>query len=461
MAPLYSPWHALGTSMDVAALPVFGKQLLSSRQSARLRNLLEAARQSRIYQPHLADQDLSRIVLSDLPVVHKRDLMRRFEDWVVDPDVHWADLRRFLDDRQQIGRPFLDRYVVWESSGSTGEPGIFLQDQATMAVYDALEYLRRPPLRPWQHLMNPFGLGECVAFVGATEGHFASTVSLQRLQRINPMLSNKLHSVSFMQPLAGLVKDLNALSPTILSTYPSAAVMLAAEQRAGRLHLKLDEVWTGGEIFTPAMRQLVTEAFGCPIANSYGASEFLTLAFECGHGQLHLNSDWVILEPVDHLGQPVPPGQASATTLLTNLANHVQPLIRYDLGDSITIHPAPCACGSVLPCIEVAGRNDEMMWLGGPGQAAVCVLPLAISSVLDDEVGLSDFQLVQQGPQDLLLRTGMRGQVSADTLKRANLALVAFFERMGVQGVRIHCRSGEPAQTGASGKLPRVMALPR
>jgi phenylacetate-CoA ligase len=156
----------------------------------------------------------------------------------------------------------------------------------------------------------------------------------------------------------------------------------------------------------------------------------------------------------------VAPGQASATTLLTNLANHVQPLIRYDLGDSVTIDPQPCACGSALPSIEVAGRNDDMMWLGAPGQAAVCVLPLAISSVLDDEVGLSDFQLVQQGPQDVLLRTGMRGQVSAETLRRANQALAAFFERLGVHGMRIHCRSGEPAQTGASGKQPRVIALP-
>lgn len=59
---------------------------------------------------------------------------------------------------------------------------------------------------------------------------------------------------------------------------------------------------------------------------------------------LHLNADWVILEPVDAALRPVPPGNPSHSTLLTNLANRVQPIIRYDLGDSVTMLPAPPSC---------------------------------------------------------------------------------------------------------------------
>jgi phenylacetate-CoA ligase len=81
-----------------------------------------------------------------------------------------------------------------------------------------------------------------------------------------------------------------------------------------------------------------------PVANSYVASEFLSLAFECERGHLHLNSDWVILESVDPRGDAVPLGQAGATSLLANLANHGQPLIRYDLGDRVTQHDHACAC---------------------------------------------------------------------------------------------------------------------
>lgn len=32
--------------------------------------------------------------------------------------------------------------------------------------------------------------------------------------------------------------------------------------------------------------------------------------------------------------------------LLTNLANHAQPILRYNLGDRIAVNPEPCACGS-------------------------------------------------------------------------------------------------------------------
>ena len=137
--------------------------------------------------------------------------------------------------------------------------------------------------------------------------------------------------------------------PTVIATYPTTALMLAEETRAGRLRIAPAEIWTGGETLTPAMRRFVEESFGCRVGNSYGASEFLAIGAECRCGQMHLNEDWVILESVDEHLAPVPDGEPGHTTLLTNLANHVQPLIRYDLGDRVTLHREPCACGSALP----------------------------------------------------------------------------------------------------------------
>jgi phenylacetate-coenzyme A ligase PaaK-like adenylate-forming protein len=37
----------------------------------------------------------------------------------------------------------------------------------------------------------------------------------------------------------------------------------------------------------------------------------------------------------------------------------VQPLIRYVMGDSVTVNPAPCACGSPLPTIHVERRHPR------------------------------------------------------------------------------------------------------
>jgi phenylacetate-coenzyme A ligase PaaK-like adenylate-forming protein len=461
MLPAFDPWLSGSVAAEVAIASHADLDTLSALQTQRLAHLLTAAaRGSCIYRRLLHGRAPAAWRLRDLPVMHKAELMHRFDEWVTDPVLKLDALRRFTADRRRIAEPFLGRYIVWESSGSSGEPGIFVQDAAAMAVYDALEALRRPNLCPLNRLVDPWYLGERIAFVGATGGHFASTVSMERLRCLQPALSGRMHGVSFLQPVSELVAELQALAPTIIATYPSAAVLLAQERMAGRLDIALREVWTGGETLSPAMRRFVQQAFNCPLANSYGASEFLSLASECDRGGLHLNSDWAILEPVDAHGRAVPPGEPGTTTLLTNLANHQQPLIRYDLGDRVTLRPDPCTCGSHLPLIDVEGRCDDTLSLGPPGAPRVHVLPLAISTVLEDDAGLFDFQLEQQGPSDLLLRTGLRGVAADSALHRARSVLSAFLTQQGASGVRIHCKSGQPGRRGRSGKIQHVV-VPR
>ena len=461
MLPPFDPWLTSRFTLDAAAATHAGARGLADRRSRRLADLLRAAAHgSAFYRRVLQGRDPSTVKLQDLPVVRKAELMGAFDDWVTDPALRLDALRRFTEDHSRIADPFAGRYVVWESSGSSGQPGIFVQDAEAMAVYDALEFVRRPAARSLERLMNPWRVGERIVFVGATCGHFASTVSIERLRRLNPALSLSLSSISFLQSSEALAAQLDALRPAVVTTYPSVALLLAEERLAGRLHSVPQEVWTGGEELSEGLRGFVQQALGCPVVNSYGASEFLTLASECRHGRLHLNSDWAILESVDSQGRPVSPGERGAGTLLTNLANHVQPLIRDELGDRVREDPEPCPCGSSLPVIEVEGRNDDSLRLGRPGARAVHVPPLAVSTVLEDEAGLFDFQLVQQGPAELLLRTGLRGEAADASLRRARLALSAFLVRLGADGVHIHCKSGERESRGASGKVQRVLVAP-
>lgn len=460
MLPTFDPWMTGIVAGDVALASQATASALADRRKRRLVELLSrAARDSPLYRRLLAGIAPAQATLSDLPVAHKLELMHQFDQWVTDPGLKLDELRRFTADRSVIAEPYLGRYVVWESSGSSGEPGIFVQDAMAMAVYDALEALRRPAPRPLLRWVDPWYLSERIAFVGATGGHFAGTVSTERLRRLNPALGSRLHSMSFLQPTDLLVAELQAWEPTILSTYPSAALLLAEEQAAGRLQISPREIWTGGETLSPAMRQFVQQVFGCALVDSYGASEFLSLACECRCGSLHLNADWAILESVDAQGRAVPAGESGHTTLLTNLANHLQPLIRYDIGDRVTVHAQDCACGSHLPVIEVQGRCDDSLLLRRPGGRAVRVLPLALCTVLEDDAGLFDFQIEQQGPHALLLRTPSVGEPAVAALARARSALDAFLGQQGIPGVKIECRGGQPNRHGAGGKVQRVIAL--
>jgi len=458
MLPPFNPWLTGAVAADIAAASQAADAGLAARRERRLRALLEAAARSPRYRELLAARGAAGPGLADLPIVRKPELMRRFDEWVADPAIRLDALRRFVADPANIGTPFLGRYVVWESSGSSGEPAVFVQDAAAMATYDALEAIRRPELRPLDRLFDPWGAAERMVFVGAIGGHFASTVSIERLRRLNPLLSSRLRSVSFLQPVADLVAELHRHAPTIVATYPSVAVLLAEESLAGRLRIAPKEIWTGGETLSPAMRSFVRRAFDCPVVNSYGASEFLSLASECAHGSMHLNSDWAILEPVDAKGRAVPPGTTSTTTLLTNLANHVQPLIRYDIGDRIALRSDVCACGSHLPVIEIEGRCDDTLELGPARGRRVHVLPLALSTVLEEEAGLFDFQVVQKGMSELELCTGESGGVADAALLRGRTALAGFLALQGAGRVRIRCRSGRPPLRGRTGKVKRVIA---
>lgn len=457
----FDPWQSMVVAGDVAWATHADAEQLNQKRHRRLRSLVaHATKESPLYRQLWRGGDASGDwQLADLPVMHKGHLMHHFDEWVTDRRIRLGALRHFTADPSRIAEPYLGRYVVWESSGSSGTPAVFVQDAAALAVYDALEALRHPWPRPLQRWLDPWYVTERLVFMGAISRHFAGTVSTQRLRRLNPALANRIHEVSFLQSTAQLAGQLEEIGPTLLATYPSAALLLAEEQAAGRLNIQPQEIWTGGETLTPSMREYVQSTFGCPVADSYGASEFLTLAFECRCANLHLNSDWAILEPVDAKGRPVPPDTLSATALLTNLANRVQPLIRYDLGDRISLASERCECGSHLPVMHVQGRSDDTLLLRSPGNPAVSVLPLALCTVLEDDAHLYDFQLEQTGPCVLELRTALRGDEATESLRRGRAVLAALLGRLGVRRVDIHIATGRPNRRGPGGKVRRVVAL--
>jgi phenylacetate-coenzyme A ligase PaaK-like adenylate-forming protein len=183
----------------------------------------------------------------------------------------------------------------------------------------------------------------------------------------------------------------------------------------------------------------------------------VAIAWECTHGALHVNADWVVLEPVDRDMRPVPPGTASHTVLLTNLANRVQPILRHDLGDSVTVGTVPCPCGSPMPTLRVEGRRDDVLVLEGI-DGPVHLLPLALVTVMEDEAGVFDFQLVARDAGTLLLRLPPSSDPGAR--QACHRALRAFLDTQGLATVRVLDDPRAPVHESASGKLRRVASGP-
>jgi phenylacetate-coenzyme A ligase PaaK-like adenylate-forming protein len=439
-----------------------GKAAIDAARRDRFNALVQfARRRSPVYRDAFRGVTEGRLDSTELPVMTKRALMSRFDDWVTDPAIKRTGVEAFLKDRNHIGDRYLGRYVIWKSSGTTGEPGIYVQDDDALGIYDALIAVQ---------LASPHLIGNCAwgsiakggraALIAATGDHFASVASWERVSRGSPGLAAR--GFSLMQPLDRLVDALNEYQPAFLASYPTMLALLAEEAEAGRLRIKPAILWSGGETFSDLTRNEIERAFGCPAVNEYGASECMSIAFSCPEGWLHVNADWVLLEPVDGDYRPTIPGDASTTVLVTNLANRVQPIIRYDLGDSVTVHAEPCACGNPLPAIRVDGRRDEVLSLQTADGDLVRLLPLAITTVVEDAIGAHRFQIAQVRSDVLAVRFDIKDAARKRAAWRAaSRALCRYLRSQSLPNVQVVLDDQCPVTDPRSGKLREVIVAER
>lgn len=462
---MFDPWVAGWLYADAVAITRAQPAAWPQRQRRRLRDLIGAVGARSTWWRGRTAAALSAgpgvdAMLRTIPVSRKRELMQHFDRWVTDPALRLARLSDFAHRHFDDAADFDRRFTVWESSGSSGEPALFVQDAQSLAVADALELARGPHTllgRGGGPLLDGSPWTQRYAFVGAIDGPFASIVSLRRLQRVNPWARWSVRAFSFLQPGQALVQQLHDWNPTVLMTYPTMARVLADWQRQGRLRLRLNAVWTGGETVTPALRAAIVSAFRCPLHDSYGASECLNIASECSAGALHLHADWAILEAVDEHARPVPAGRFGDTTLLTNLANVAQPIIRYDLGDRVRFVPGTCRCGSSLPVIEVEGREDEVLAPCDASRRPVLLSPLSLTTVIEEASGLFDFRLRQVGDSDLQLEL-FGDEATAPGVQQVADALRNYLRQQGLGNVALHLhRRPRAAHRGRSGKLQRIV----
>lgn len=463
---MLQPWmHAATWGLgQVGQLAADGAQV-----SQRLGALLQHAHgHSAFYRRHHHVNGGHVPPWAELSPVRKSELMAHFDEWVTDPALTLGGVHEFLADPAQVGRDYLGRYAIWQSSGTSGEPGIFVHDPAALQVYGALLHTRMDRriagARWWQQAaggsLGWWGLQPRHALIAALDGHYAGISFWRRQSQHTQRLGVQARSYSVTWPIERLCRELQAWQPQFVASYPSMLAELARQQLAGRLNLEPLALWSGGEGLNASTRRWIESVFGAPVVNDYGASECLSIGFECRHGRLHLNDDWVIFEPVDADLRPVPAGVASHSVLLTNLANHAQPLIRYVLGDSVMMFPDPCPCGNRRPSFVVEGRCDDTLRLSNGRDELVHISPMALTTAIEEAADLHRFQVRQTAGDAVDLRLDPTGDPMPATRQQA--ALQALRDYLAAQGLPdVHVRlDPEPLGIDArSGKLRQVVCL--
>lgn len=389
-----------------------------------------------------------------LPVTNKKQLMARFNDWTTDRDVTLEKVHSFIKNPDLVGAKFIDQYTVATTSGTTGTPGIFLLDRWGMSVTATLSLRLMSDWLGAKDFTKIIHGGLRTAMVVATGGHYAGIVMGSRLEKKR---GGRVKVLAAQMPLSEMVKKLNDFQPAVLAPYATVGALLATEQEAGRLKINPGLVVLSAEGLPLPEYDRIAKAFNCKVRHSYAATECTFISYSCEQKWLHINSDWLLLEAVDAENRPVPPGTKSHTVLISNLANRVQPILRYDLGDSVLVKPDPCACGNPLPAIRVQGRTTDA--LSFPGQSGEKIRIPALAFEIDHIAGVELFQLVQTTPTDLRVRLRLMPDVDANKVwQSVQIQVTNLLSQHKLDHVRVE-RTDEPPEQTESGKYRMVIPL--
>jgi putative adenylate-forming enzyme len=232
-----------------------------------------------------------------------------------------------------------------------------------------------------------------------------------------------LRFFDLFQPFETHLAALQAYRPTIIVAPAQVLRELAIAALAGELPVRPKRVISVAEVLEPQDRALIERAFG-PLHQVYQATEGF-LASTCEHGVLHLNEEFVHIEP-----EWLDDEQRRFVPVITDFSRLTQPIVRYRLGDVLTARATPCACGRATRAIDhIEGRCDDMLRLPGSDGKAISVFADVLSRALAQSLPAdADYRLLQTGESSLALHA----QVGPPVLQVVHAHLTAALAQLGV-----------------------------
>lgn len=395
--------------------------------------------------------------IRDLPVTDRDMYMNNYDRWSTDPQITHDSVNRYIQYYTDQSDLYLGEYYITSSSGTDGNPLVSIHDaNAAMAMstdYYSHIFARR------EYFWNYFRRGSRQACIYTENGPFFPNVFTDMRRDSIPFRKKKTLLLPAQSSSADLVSKLNAFRPSLLSGFPSVLLRMADEKKAGRLRINPTCIIADGEPLDKPSRNRLRKVFDCDVFSSYSTSIAGPIAYECREHHLHINDNWVILEPVDSDGLPVKPGRPSEKMLVTNLLSYTQPVIRYELGDRVIMHTKPCLCGNPSPWLEILGRSlDQVRFVEGRKEI---IVPLSdIDNVFKNVDYIKRYQILIYPNNHLALRlTGSKGTDKTMAFFKAEKLLRTYMKSIGIPTPIITLEKEDPQPHPLSGKYQTVIIM--
>jgi len=367
--------------------------------------------------------------LARLPTLSKATLKARWDD------LHVRGLRHFVSTAKTTG-------------GSTGQPVTILKSQLAMAWELAAA---------WRgYSWAGVGIGDAQArFWGIPAG------SRDRLKaRLIDLVCHRHRCSAFAftkEDLARYERRLARFRPVYFYGYASMLEEFARHfLEAGRTPtFELVAIISTAEVLGEPRRRLLERVFNTKVFDEYGCGEVGTIAHECEHGRMHLNSENLVVEVLDgdRLCNPGEPGEI----VVTELHNAVMPLIRYRTGDYGIIDETDCPCGRTLPTLNsVYGRAYDFLTTPAGQRFHAEAVMYIFEDAQRRGLGVGQFQVIQEELASLLIRVvPMPGY--SDRTERFLIEGVR--AQMG-QAMKVRVEQTPKIERERSGKMRLIVGLP-
>ncbi len=249
------------------------------------------------------------------------------------------------------------------------------------------------------------------------------------------------------QNLPRVAEYLCGRSVDFYSGYPSALYLLARYFIDEGISLPRPPrvVSTGAETVLPHHRAAIESAFSSIVADQYGATEQCANFSECELHTYHHDYEFGVVEYV-----PAPSSSSDTRRLVcTGFRNLAMPLIRYDIGDLVTMSYEQCVCGRPSRSVDrIDGRIESYVRTPDGRQLS------RLDFIFKKNAHIEEAQFVQNAVDSVDVLLVLRSRVEAFD----EASLVAELRRYLGEVIEISVRRVDKIERSANGKFRQIVS---
>jgi phenylacetate-coenzyme A ligase PaaK-like adenylate-forming protein len=176
---------------------------------------------------------------------------------------------------------------------------------------------------------------------------------------------NNIQILNATEKLNLLIKKMEDFNPNFITGHPGVLRELASLKKNGiGNNIKPQLIASGGGLLDDYTRKYIEDIFNAKLIDVYASVEGELTAFECPHGNYHVQSDLVYLEILNKDGDQERQGNTGRIAV-TRFIGKGTPIIRYiGLNDMARLKKGSCKCGLTTQIIDkIEGRTADCIIL--------------------------------------------------------------------------------------------------